>query len=275
MIGRDKQTGSLGSLYLYKVEPPPMVEIPEGPFLMGTSDEQILFLLSREEWAHEWYENDLFLVEQPQLQVELPTYSISQFPVTNHDYYIFVFKTGYKTPKAWSGFQYPEDKGDHPVVGISNQDAEEYIVWLNKQTKMHFRLPNEAEWEKAARGTDDRIYPWSNDFDPWRCNTLESGKSDTSPIGSYSPSGDSPYGVSDMVGNVWEWTSSFMFPYPYNPDDQHEGPANKSKCVVRGGAWYYSKKLARCSAREGVFHSNSTNSLGFRLAMDAETGTGF
>ena len=261
----DKLTGSLGST-LFKPSIPKMVEIPAGPFLMGTSDEQVIFLLSREEWAHEWYEHDLFLVEQPQFELNLPRFAIGLYPVTNLEYYIFVFKTGYKLPKTWSGFHYPEDQADHPVAGITKLDALAYIEWLNQQTNMNFRLPTEAEWEKAARGTDDRIYPWGNEFDPWRCNTQESGKGGTTPVGSYSPSGDSPYGVADMVGNVWEWTSTMMAPYPYVIDDGREVHHANGKAIVRGGAWYYSRKLARVSVREGVLPTYISSSIGFRLA---------
>lgn len=269
-MAREKQTGALSHLHTQKVTTPLMVNIPEGPFVMGTSEEQIIFLLSREEWAHEWYENDLFLIEQPQSSIDIPAFQISKYPVTNIDYYVFIFKTGYKLPKTWSGFHFPEDKGDHPVTGISRNDCLAYIEWLNQQTKKEFRLPTEAEWEKACRGMDTRIYPWGEDFDPWRCNTQESGKSETSPVGSYSPSGDSPYGAADMVGNVWEWTSSMMFPYPYRYDDGREEIDPVGKYVVRGGAWYYSKKLARCSAREGVIATYISPSLGFRLACNAE-----
>lgn len=270
MAGHDKQTGSLTPIHLMKVQPPDMIKIPAGRFLMGTSDEQVIFLLSREEWAHDWYENDLFIIEQPQTPIELPSFYIAQYPVTNLEYYIFIFKTGYRLPKTWSGFHYPEDTADHPVTGISKQDALAYIEWFNKQTNMKFRLATEAEWEKAARGEDDRIYPWGNEFELWRCNTQESSKAGTSTVGSYSPSGDSPYGVADMVGNVWEWTSTQMFPYPYLPDDGREDPSATGKCVVRGGAWYYSRKLARCSAREGVIPTYISAALGFRLAKDDE-----
>jgi toxoflavin biosynthesis protein ToxD len=268
MKAHDKSFGSLGSI-LFKVELPVMIDVPAGPFFMGTSDEQVIYLLSREEWAHEWYENDLFLGEQPQTTVDLPTFQIAKFPVTNYDYYVFIFKSGYKLPKSWTGFRYPDETDNHPIAGVSKMDALAYIEWLNKQSKSNYRLPTEAEWEKASRGSEDsRIYPWGDEFDPWRCNTMESSKGGTTALGSYSPSGDSPYGVADMVGNVWEWTSSLMLPYPYDPHDGREDPKGSGKTVVRGGAWYYSKKLARCSSREGLLSGYISNSLGFRLARD-------
>ena len=118
MTGRDKKklTGSLGSIN-FRAEPPVMIKIPEGPFHIGTSDQHVIFLLSREEWAHEWYEKDLFMSEQPHHEVYLPSFEIAQYPVTNLDYYVFIFKTGYKLPKTWSGFHYPEDEPNHPVAG--------------------------------------------------------------------------------------------------------------------------------------------------------------
>ena len=97
---------------------------------------------------------------------------------------------------------FPPDKADHPVVLVSWHDAQAYAEWAGK------RLPTEEEWEKAARGTDGREYPWGNEFDKERCNTRESGIGGTTSVGQFSPQGDSPYGCVDMVGNVWEWTAS-------------------------------------------------------------------
>jgi toxoflavin biosynthesis protein ToxD len=151
-------------------------------------------------------------------------------------------------------------------VGVSKLDAEMYIAWLNQNTGMNFRLPTEAEWEYAARGNDGRIFPWGNTFDPWRCNTAESVKRGTTPVGFYSPSGDSVCGAVDMVGNVWEWTQSPFVPYPYDPDLIINDAKARGRYVVRGGAWYYTRKLARCAAREGIVANYLSPSIGFRLA---------
>jgi toxoflavin biosynthesis protein ToxD len=254
-----------------KLKPPMMVGIAAGPFFMGTSTEQIYMLFAREDWAQEWYDKDLFQVEQPFHEVTLPEFEIGRFPVTNQEYFQFIWESGYRAPRSWMGLHFPSGLETHPVVGISRKDALAYIDWLNLRYKMNYRLPNEAEWEKAARGNDGRIYPWGNEFDPWRCNTVESGKNSTTPVGSYSPGGDSQSGIADMIGNVWEWTTSYLLPYPF--DLEMNTPSEpRTRCVVRGGAWYYSQKLARCACREGVLPDYVSSSLGFRLARTVVAG---
>ena len=249
------------------VKPPAMIEIPAGEFLMGTSDDNIKLLQLREsDWAYEWSDNDLFIAEQPQHTVSLQAFEIAKYPVTNADYHSFVSDAGYRLPRNWIGFTFREDTEDHPVVGVSKIDAEAFIEWLNQKTGMKYKLPTEAEWERSARGSDGRIYPWGNTFDPWRCNTAESVKKGTTPVGFYSPSGDSVCGAADMVGNVWEWTQSLFVQYPYVPNVNKEEGKAVGRYVVRGGAWYYTRKLARCSAREGILANHLSPSIGFRLA---------
>jgi formylglycine-generating enzyme required for sulfatase activity len=248
------------------MNPPEVIYIPEGAFLMGTSDGQIEYLVIEEAWAEAWFNQRLFQVEQPQHKVVLPAYGIARLPVTNAEYYQFVYDTGYRVPRDWIGFRYPLEEDRHPVAGVAKADALAYCRWLSQKTGLAFRLPTEAEWERAARGMGARIYPWGNDFDPWRCNTVESNKRGTTPVGEYSAAGDSPFGLADMAGNVWEWTSSWLEPYPYRPEKQDANPQAGARCVVRGGAWYYSRALARCSAREGVMETYLSPALGFRLA---------
>jgi len=251
------------------IKTPQLVQIPTGSFIMGTSDVQIGQLLVREDWAKDWYDEGLFQVEQPQHSVKLAAFEIAQYPVTNADYYTFVYRTGHRIPKGWIGFHYPDGQAEHPVTGISWNDAAAYCKWLSEELKSSYRLPTEAEWERAARGVDGNIFPWGDMFDPWRCNTTESGKHSTTPVWTYARTGDSPAGVSDMVGNVWEWTNSLLQPYPYKLDDGREAPTGAGKRVVRGGAWYYSQKLARCAAREGLLPDYTSNSLGFRLGRSS------
>jgi formylglycine-generating enzyme required for sulfatase activity len=248
-----------------------MIEIPEGEFLMGTSEENIKQLqLKESDWAYEWSDNDLFAAEQPHHRVYLPAFQIAKFPVTNADYHIFIWDIGHRLPRDWTSFTFRDDTDTHPVVGVSKTDAEAYIKWLNLKTGMNFKLPTEAEWERAARGTDGRIFPWGNTFDPWRCNTAESVKKGTTPVGFYSPGGDSSCGAADMVGNVWEWTQSLFLPYPFNPNASTEESRARGRYVVRGGAWYYTRKLARCAAREGILANYLSPSIGFRLSCSVK-----
>lgn len=246
---------------------PEMVMVPTGEFLMGTSDEQIMALCLQEDWAIEWREEGHFYIEQPMHYVELPPFQIGKYPVTNKEYHTFIWDSNYRVPKGWIGFRYPEGLEKHPVVGLTWHDAAAYCDWLSNKTKKGFRLPTEAEWERAARGLDGRLYPWGDDFDPWRCNTVEAGLEGTCPVDSYVPAGVSPSGVVGMSGNIWEWTASPLLPYPYHLDSTGEEMYLSRGYVVRGGAWYYSRKLARCAARE-VYHPDYISpALGFRVAM--------
>ncbi|HPH96568.1 MAG TPA: SUMF1/EgtB/PvdO family nonheme iron enzyme [Anaerolineaceae bacterium] len=244
---------------------PRMIRIPAGRFYMGTSDKQVMKLYNEQDWVRDWREDGLFRVEQPYHRITLDEFEIGLAPVTNEEYFRFVWETSYRLPKGWIGFRFVEGTAKHPVVNVNRADALAYCKWLGETYRTTYRLPTEAEWERAARGVDGRIYPWGDSFDPWRCNTLESAKGGTTPVGSYSPAGDSPEGAVDMIGNVWEWTNSLMAPYPYNPNPELP-PNQRPLYVVRGGAWYYSKKLARCASREGVMPDYTSNSLGFRLA---------
>ncbi len=255
---------------LPQVNPPIMVPIPEGYVIMGTSLEQVASMLEYEDWAEEWYSRNLFEIEQPQHQVYVPAFEISISPITNAEYFTFAWSTGYRMPRYWHGFKYADAVKDHPVVGVSYDDAIAYCQWLSEQTGQKYRLPTEAEWERAARGDDDRIYPWGDRFENWRCNTQEGGKRGTTPVGSYTPGGDSPFGIHDMSGNVWEWTNSVLLPYPYEANEERETITPESKCVLRGGAWYYSRKLARCSSREWVLPSYISPLIGFRIARTPE-----
>ncbi|MDD5370660.1 MAG: SUMF1/EgtB/PvdO family nonheme iron enzyme [Anaerolineaceae bacterium] len=246
---------------------PEMILVPSGECWIGTSEEQMKQLVLVEDWARDWLDNDLFQVEQPDHQLSLPAFEIARYPVTNEEYYQFVLETSYRIPRGWTGLRFLEGQGLHPVTWVSWRDTQAYLDWVNESTNNTFRLPTEVEWERSARGDDRRVYPWGTAFDSWRCNTVESGKRWTAEVGSYSPGGDSPFGVEDMVGNVWEWTSSLLRPYPYNGEDGREDhEPGSGKRVVRGGAWYYSKKLARCSVREGLNIDYLSGSLGFRLA---------
>jgi formylglycine-generating enzyme required for sulfatase activity len=231
-----------------------MVLIPAGEFLMG-SDPQ------KDEDA-EGAEVD----EEPQHRLFLPDYYIARTPATNAQYAAFVEAMHYSVPEHWEDQKPPRGKEDHPVVSVTSYDALAYCRWLAEITGKPYRLPSEAEWEKAARGTDGRIYPWGNDWDAKRCNTSEGGKRDTTPVGSY-PQGASPYGLSDMAGNVSEWCHSFLRPYPYDAKDGREDEEDWDARVSRGGSFAYQGWLARCACRDANPPHFWFEFVGFRVCV--------
>jgi formylglycine-generating enzyme required for sulfatase activity len=226
---------------------PQIVKISAGKFLMGSTKEQAAQAIkdgADKNWV-EW--------EQPQHTVELSEFSIGKYPVTNREYQAFIKDAKYQPPTGWDGDQFPAEKGGHPVVNVSWNDANEYCKWLSEQTKKQYRLPTEAEWEKAARGEDGRVYPWGNEFDAKKANTIESGIGKTSEVGQFSPQGDSPYGCVDMAGNVWEWCSDWFDEKEYkNRKDGVENPQGAQQGqyrVLRGGSFLNPHRLARCAYR--------------------------
>ena len=168
------------------------------------------------------------------------------------------------------------------MVNVSWHDAVAYCNWLAEVTGKPYRLPSEAEWEKGARGSDGRIYPWGNQWDAARCNSRESSDGDTvavlgiykgstTAVGTY-PNGASPYGLLDMAGNVWEWTSSVYETYPYDPADGREDPEAEGNLhrVVRGGSFGNLPWRVRCAFRGRDVPSASFWDRGFRVALDAD-----
>ena len=146
----------------------------------------------------------------------------------------------------------------------------DYCHWLNNlltaelPVGLVLRLPSEAEWEKAARGTDRREYPWGNIFDKNKCNTDEDGKRGITSVGIYSPQGDSPYGCADMSGNVWEWMHSLSKAYPYIINDGREDERASGVRVLRGGSFGFNKWTARCTYR---YDLDFGNDIGFRVCL--------
>jgi len=168
-----------------------------------------------------------FLYGDDKREVDLPEFWIDKAPVTNTEYARFVAETGQEPPKPWKGKTPPGKIADHPVTDVSWHHATAYAKWAGG------RLPTEEEWEKAARGTDGREYPWG-EWTKGCCNSKEAGAGGTTPVGKYSPQGDSPYGCVDMAGNVWEWTTS---------ENELGGR------VLRGGAFFNKGRHVRCAFR--------------------------
>lgn len=196
-----------------------------------------------------------FLMGETLQTVELPEFRIGKYPVTNAAYQHFVEATGHRRPDHWlKDNGYPSELASHPVVFVNWDSAVAYSEWLGA------RLPSEAEWEKAARGIEGRLYPWGNEFIAAHCNTSESGSDGTRPVDAH-PGGASPYGVLDMAGNVWEWTAT-------NYDE--EGIWR----ILKGGAWDYKGiKDTHCAYRVYFRPDFRNGAVGFRCCWDAASDT--
>jgi formylglycine-generating enzyme required for sulfatase activity len=185
------------------------VTIPAGKFRMGSTDSEVQDVFRAANRANSNAQKEWFMSELPQHEVYLHSFRIARYPVTNDQYARFVQETGHEPPYHWQGKMPPPVLLNHPVVNVTWHDAVAYCAWLSEVCAEQVRLPTEAEWEKAARGEDGRTYPWGNRPPPTKERVnFNDHVGDTTPVGRYSPQGDSPYSVADMAGNVWEWTSS-------------------------------------------------------------------
>ncbi len=239
--------------------------------------------------------------------VTLPTYRIGRFPVSNREYLAYVRQTGVGVaPEAgWTlapiGQVPPAGKEDLPVTGVSWDEATAYCRWLSGRTNRAYRLPTEAEWEKAASWgaagpkpesmeagetsavldpAGKRVYPWGNEFDTARCNGLPANAGRPTPVGQYSPQGDSAYGCADMAGNVWEWTHTWWgreravaeFADPYRPDDGRERDeplvgAYREFRIARGGSFRDRPERLTCTTRARFAADSREAARGFRVVM--------
>lgn len=253
----------IATLVIEKQERTGMIFIPGGPFVRGTSSDQI------STWASECGGNcrsNEFNDEAPQRLITLDGFYIDRTEVTVEQFKAFVNATGYKTTGeqkgdpiqyTWRAFDSAE-RFNHPVNWISWDDANTYCQWAGK------RLPNEAEWEKAARGEDGRIWPWGNE---WDYSKVQHG--DTSPVDLY-PAGASPYGVLGMAGNVWEWTADWYNEnyYGASPETNPTGPADGVDKVLRGGGFNNPQWAIRTSHRHHGGAQGYAADHGFRCAAD-------
>ena len=233
------------------------LRVERGEFLMGSAEDDPSRIISD---------------EQPQHVVNIPyDYWIARVPVSNEMYNSYVEAQGISHPvENWN------DKEDHPVVGVTWDDAMSFCQWLNVYfwdelpSDLVFRLPTEAEWEKAARGTDGRRWPWGNDWDRAKCSLRGYRKEGTFPIGLCSPQGDSVYGCVDMAGNVWEWTHSVNRSYPYKSDDGRENENGSASRIRRGGSWKQLAPGVRCAFRPAAKPDYSDDELGFRVVISCD-----
>lgn len=263
-----------------------MVYAPAGEFLMGSSNVEIaLAKADCSNCPEDWFDG-----EQPQHSVYLDPYWIDMYEVTNAQYAEFIAAGGYDRRDLWTaeGWQWKAadnrtqpryweeadwNKPDYPVVGVVWFEALAYCRWAGA------RLPSEAEWERAAgwktQSQEKTVYPWGNEWDPGKVNSVESALGGTTPVGHYCPQAASPVGACDMVGNAWEWMSSMYKPYPYRSDDGREELEAFGTRALRGGSWINERDRARVAYRLPPFPGDfilfdPTN--GFRCAMDDQGG---
>lgn len=237
------------------------------------------------------------LPDAPRHSVAVAAFRLARTPVTNRQYADFIAANGYTTEAYWPTLgwrwatmrrvdrpafwgQSPYAHPDQPVVGVTWFEATAFACWLAAATGGDCHLPTEAEWEAAARGTDERLFPWGDVFDVRRANTAESGLGRPTPVTRYL-AGASPWGALDMAGNVYEWVSTAWghnwqtldYPYPYRADDGREALDGSPARVMRGGSWFNPWPDACCAARARYLPGSRGSSIGFRLAAQPRVST--
>jgi len=275
-VWEDKSTETLRRI---KNPPERMAYVPEGRFWMGTDTTEIIELL-RITHASGLEDDDESLklfgdlsgltAETPRhvASVRKPFY-IDKTEVTNAQYKAFLDATATPPPAHWTEGSYPAGDGDLPVANVTAAEAEAYAKWRSA------RLLTESEWEKAARGTDGRGFPWGDTFDPKACQHMRPEDAGPAPVGSFAASA-SPYGCLDMIGNVREWTTSVLAPYQHTDWQDRENSVGAR--VARGGAWFQEELApipARCASRYPLDPSKPDRATGFRCVRELpEPGSG-
>jgi formylglycine-generating enzyme required for sulfatase activity len=261
-------TASDSSEQLPTSVPPDVVAIPAGTFLMGSTTAEVEACVAR--WSGQLLDPSFarrfeswILKEHPAHPVTLPSFGIGRFPVTNDEYSSFVEAGGPAPPSFAAGA-----RPDHPVWGVSHDEAAAYCRWLGERSEVQVRLPTEAEWERAARGPDRSEFPFGDEFDATACNTVESGIGGVTPVGRYTDR-SSAWGVVDLAGNVEEWTSTWYEPYPGGDvveDDVWAEWGGRYR-VLRGGSFTRGGDLARCARRHGQVPGPDYVYRGFRIVV--------
>ncbi len=228
---------------------PDCVIVPASEFLMGCEQ-------GREE-------------ERPAHRVSVPAYEMAIFQVRNRDFAAFMQATGHPAPPNWDGSDFSDL--DFPVVSVSWFEAQEYCEWLTKLTGRHYRLPTEAEWERAARGGGEgRLYPWGNDEPQSRADYRERWGGDVRgpvPVGRGEPNG---FGIYDLCENVHEWCADWYQPdyYAHSRQQNPAGPASGERRASRGGSWRHHIKVSRVAARSSIPPAFQYADYGFRVVRD-------
>ncbi len=256
---------------------PSLISVAAGPFIRGSDriERELAYTLDEKAYGHSltrergWYEN-----EYERHQFTAADFFVTRMLITNRDYSYFINDTGHPAPnvteKTWQGYGlihpfkrthkfnwknniFGEERGDHPVVLVSWNDARAYATWLSRKTGKNWKLPTEIQWEKAVRGVDGRYFPWGNNFEPTKLNSHDLGPFDTVPVGRY-PGGHSPYGLMDGSGQVFEWMRN----------KQKDG-----RIIVKGGSWDdrgcgVCRPAARHSRPDHLKHIL----IGFRLVLE-------
>lgn len=233
-----------------------MILIPAGVVRMGTRLEDLDAVIAADgplELPREWY-----LKECPRHEVLVEEFSLSRTQVSVGQWRVYAAAVGLSSDR-W------EDTDPQvPVHEVTWEEAMAFCAWLSDRTSHEFRLPTEAEWERAARGDETRLYPWGDEFDGSRCNLAEGGIGDYLPVGSLA-AGASPFGVLDLAGNGDEWTSTVYHPYPGAPDGVPDvDPYSNDPHVTRGGSFRHRRDLARCSRRHALY--DDEHGATFRVA---------
>jgi toxoflavin biosynthesis protein ToxD len=249
---------------------PPVVFIPNGKFQMGSDESELSRWNDRDVTSEECSEKTL----GKRHTVDVDSFWMAIFPVTVAEYDCFIRSTQSTSNMVRLPDQWEQQVANltFPVTGVSWSDAQEYCRWLSIITGRSYRLPTEAEWEKAARCDKSHspsrscIYPWGDQWDKEKCNTSENREGKLKPVGSY-PTGASSYFVQDCSGNVWEWTSSLNLPYPYTKDT-HEvpDPTGNQTHVVRGSSYFNGDSYTARTAYRGAEKGQTRfKDIGFRV----------
>ncbi|MDF5724370.1 MAG: SUMF1/EgtB/PvdO family nonheme iron enzyme [Rhizonema sp. PD37] len=248
-----------------------MVLIPGGTFKMGSTlaevEKCVTFWSKRlcESSFTEDYFRQWIMKEYPSHTVRVSPFWIGRYPITNRQYLCFTQANKYSLAESLKRNEHAE----HPVWGVSLTDVKAFIDWLNNFTEGSYRLPTEAEWEYAARGSSDWEYPFGSHFDTKCCNTLESSIGGTTPVYQYADYA-STFGICDLAGNVEEWTADYYTPYlggKFIIDDLVYYLGSHYP-ITRGGSFARSGDLARCARRHGPHPGSVYKYMGFRLAAD-------